>query len=145
MPRSTSLMMRIEHPAADRVPLTRRRDRAIGAERFAQDHQLLIHRPTTTSAYDRDLTVHTITHTTCHQGTRSRRSHILAHQRSSQRAVISTPEQLSARRSSGHDFILTSLNASAYLFRNGSIRIRSEEHTSELQSLMRISYDVFCL
>src|SRR3546814_9655896 len=24
-------------------------------------------------------------------------------------------------------------------------RIRSEEHTSELQSLMRISYDVFCL
>src|SRR3546814_3707934 len=25
------------------------------------------------------------------------------------------------------------------------IRIRSEEHTSELQSLMRISYAVFCL
>src|SRR3546814_4247508 len=24
-------------------------------------------------------------------------------------------------------------------------RLRSEEHTSELQSLMRISYDVFCL
>src|SRR3546814_2559060 len=27
----------------------------------------------------------------------------------------------------------------------GSIRARSEEHTSELQSLMRISYAVFCL
>src|SRR3546814_9991299 len=27
----------------------------------------------------------------------------------------------------------------------GSIRPRSEEHTSELQSLMRISYAVFCL
>src|SRR3546814_1278260 len=26
-----------------------------------------------------------------------------------------------------------------------SIRLRSEEHTSELQSLMRISYAVFCL
>src|SRR3546814_8707943 len=26
-----------------------------------------------------------------------------------------------------------------------SARARSEEHTSELQSLMRISYDVFCL
>src|SRR3546814_6622628 len=26
----------------------------------------------------------------------------------------------------------------------GSFRIRSEEHTSELQSLMRISYAVFC-
>src|SRR3546814_9617100 len=31
---------------------------------------------------------------------------------------------------------------SAYVRRNPS---RSEEHTSELQSLMRISYDVFCL
>src|SRR3546814_2760575 len=27
----------------------------------------------------------------------------------------------------------------------GSCDARSEEHTSELQSLMRISYDVFCL
>src|SRR3546814_1794918 len=27
----------------------------------------------------------------------------------------------------------------------GKVEIRSEEHTSELQSLMRISYDVFCL
>src|SRR3546814_1281364 len=28
---------------------------------------------------------------------------------------------------------------------NGSHELRSEEHTSELQSLMRISYAVFCL
>src|SRR3546814_2568428 len=27
----------------------------------------------------------------------------------------------------------------------GPVRLRSEEHTSELQSLMRISYAVFCL
>src|SRR3546814_6167855 len=27
----------------------------------------------------------------------------------------------------------------------GEVRLRSEEHTSELQSLMRISYAVFCL
>src|SRR3546814_4900075 len=27
----------------------------------------------------------------------------------------------------------------------GTLEIRSEEHTSELQSLMRISYAVFCL
>src|SRR3546814_7115062 len=27
----------------------------------------------------------------------------------------------------------------------GTARVRSEEHTSELQSLMRISYAVFCL
>src|SRR3546814_4968798 len=30
-------------------------------------------------------------------------------------------------------------------FQAGTSRNRSEEHTSELQSLMRISYDVFCL
>src|SRR3546814_10910489 len=29
--------------------------------------------------------------------------------------------------------------------RDLEIEVRSEEHTSELQSLMRISYDVFCL
>src|SRR3546814_8674973 len=29
--------------------------------------------------------------------------------------------------------------------RNNSLKGRSEEHTSELQSLMRISYAVFCL
>src|SRR3546814_1650247 len=29
--------------------------------------------------------------------------------------------------------------------RDGNIDVRSEEHTSELQSLMRISYAVFCL
>src|SRR3546814_2617155 len=30
-------------------------------------------------------------------------------------------------------------------FDSGNVRLRSEEHTSELQSLMRISYAVFCL
>src|SRR3546814_4474498 len=30
-------------------------------------------------------------------------------------------------------------------FRGAVLRVRSEEHTSELQSLMRISYAVFCL
>src|SRR3546814_7159499 len=33
----------------------------------------------------------------------------------------------------------------AYSVLNDSICARSEEHTSELQSLMRISYAVFCL
>src|SRR3546814_1625709 len=31
------------------------------------------------------------------------------------------------------------------LINRGRIGVRSEEHTSELQSLMRISYAVFCL
>src|SRR3546814_9098808 len=39
-----------------------------------------------------------------------------------------------------HDLSLLVAN----VFRNDSV-VRSEEHTSELQSLMRISYAVFCL
>src|SRR3546814_8510166 len=35
--------------------------------------------------------------------------------------------------------------ANHLLFRQINLTIRSEEHTSELQSLMRISYAVFCL
>src|SRR3546814_4538303 len=33
----------------------------------------------------------------------------------------------------------------AFRMMDGTVAIRSEEHTSELQSLMRISYAVFCL
>src|SRR3546814_5921628 len=33
----------------------------------------------------------------------------------------------------------------AVLFKRQLMKLRSEEHTSELQSLMRISYAVFCL
>src|SRR3546814_3461130 len=37
-------------------------------------------------------------------------------------------------------------NAAMQLVRNpGQFDVRSEEHTSELQSLMRLSYAVFCL
>src|SRR3546814_2675319 len=35
--------------------------------------------------------------------------------------------------------------AAAFAHETGFDRLRSEEHTSELQSLMRISYAVFCL
>src|SRR3546814_8355883 len=38
----------------------------------------------------------------------------------------------------------TSHSAPVVNFASSAVR-RSEEHTSELQSLMRISYDVFCL
>src|SRR3546814_6502263 len=34
---------------------------------------------------------------------------------------------------------------SEHLASHGTFAVRSEEHTSELQSLMRISYAVFCL
>ncbi|MGV7123015.1 DUF2274 domain-containing protein [Sphingopyxis sp. 550A] len=41
---------------------------------------------------------------TSHKSTRSRRSDILAHHRSSQRAAISTPERRPARRPSHHGY-----------------------------------------
>src|SRR3546814_10331501 len=36
-------------------------------------------------------------------------------------------------------------SSTPYRYRGRPLRCRSEEHTSELQSLMRISYSVFCL
>src|SRR3546814_4484575 len=39
----------------------------------------------------------------------------------------------------------TSMTTRTLSLRSDSSRTRSEEHTSELQSLMRISYAVFCL
>src|SRR3546814_4061117 len=39
----------------------------------------------------------------------------------------------------------TIADAAILLKQKGAVRSRSEEHTSELQSLMRISYAVFCL
>src|SRR3546814_7092194 len=46
-------------------------------------------------------------------------------------------EHLALQRGKGGDVI--------GLARQLDVRMRSEEHTSELQSLMRISYAVFCL
>src|SRR3546814_5005506 len=45
------------------------------------------------------------------------------------------------------DRLLRDLTAAGVSWRltSGPLRLRSEEHTSELQSLMRISYAVFCL
>src|SRR3546814_7495713 len=42
-------------------------------------------------------------------------------------------------------FIFDSLKTTCLRATGSYFRIRSEEHTSELQSLMRISYAVFCL
>src|SRR3546814_1614203 len=46
-----------------------------------------------------------------------------------------------------HGIQLSDSSGNADRFESGSLRskVRSEEHTSELQSLMRISYAVFCL
>src|SRR3546814_8784794 len=67
------------------------------------------------------------------------------------RGRSASPAGGSFRRSSwaGWDgrtrLILSNFWAGQYLLSILSISSRSEEHTSELQSLMRISYAVFCL
>src|SRR3546814_1174371 len=54
--------------------------------------------------------------------------------------------QLNEEKYNGNKFVVNSENADlAQNNDNVSTTIRSEEHTSELQSLMRISYAVFCL
>src|SRR3546814_1129837 len=50
---------------------------------------------------------------------------------------------LSCPRGAGEEETLT--RGEAMRFECGCFPLRSEEHTSELQSLMRISYAVFCL
>src|SRR3546814_7117162 len=54
-----------------------------------------------------------------------------------------------ARRFGGHSKITArhqlAAGSGGHAMHPGDHRLRSEEHTSELQSLMRISYAVFCL
>src|SRR3546814_4472828 len=51
------------------------------------------------------------------------------------------PDQCADRRGGGHGESRVSPRFKQF----GAVMTRSEEHTSELQSLMRISYAVFCL
>src|SRR3546814_7374910 len=55
--------------------------------------------------------------------------------------VAQTCARACSRRPCRHHLVA----CSGRLFLQPDIRRRSEEHTSELQSLMRISYAVFCL
>src|SRR3546814_2499179 len=57
-------------------------------------------------------------------------------------ASSQTPLPVHGERETVVDFVQKSDAASHFSYRLSS---RSEEHTSELQSLMRISYAVFCL
>src|SRR3546814_1666493 len=66
------------------------------------------------------------------------------------RKLLLTPDLIGKclTRDRNHDFLsLKQVQDGLECFpRNlNDFRARSEEHTSELQSLMRISYDVFCL
>src|SRR3546814_8465898 len=53
-------------------------------------------------------------------------------------------DALKHRSANMHTLIAIGITA-AFLYSVVAVAVRSEEHTSELQSLMRISYAVFCL
>src|SRR3546814_2729104 len=53
--------------------------------------------------------------------------------------------RISQRTTFAHWLISTGRSRHDWIQRENAAPIRSEEHTSELQSLMRISYAVFCL
>src|SRR3546814_2215596 len=59
------------------------------------------------------------------------------------RAIAGAPLPLADARAAGIDFVLVREQTEGLFAARG--KTRSEEHTSELQSLMRISYAVFCL
>src|SRR3546814_5558832 len=65
---------------------------------------------------------------------------------STKAATTATPHQPKAAWASVATIRATiSMSAPAAISRISHAKSRSEEHTSELQSLMRISYAVFCL
>src|SRR3546814_5455876 len=63
------------------------------------------------------------------------------------RSTLSEEEYLDKQEEFGEDAFTAKIGAEAMKDMLGALDIaaRSEEHTSELQSLMRISYAVFCL
>src|SRR3546814_2884132 len=62
--------------------------------------------------------------------------------RQSERQIVTMTEGGFAKRSSSHEYRVTDRGGKGM---KAAVISRSEEHTSELQSLMRISYAVFCL
>src|SRR3546814_1594461 len=67
-------------------------------------------------------------------------------QRGSEFSIMLGNNELMNSRLSGSEEALATLSCGKILPRpQPQMLIRSEEHTSELQSLMRISYAVFCL
>src|SRR3546814_8389628 len=60
-------------------------------------------------------------------------------------AVVDWISDFLAKIDGEYDVVFMDCNPSFSLYTQIALSSRSEEHTSELQSLMRISYAVFCL
>src|SRR3546814_8596529 len=77
-------------------------------------------------------------------------------QRDSKKTVDQVFDEVAKRLGDGRNFLVgdmftaadltfAALSAAVLIPENYGVKLRSEEHTSALQSLMRISYAVFCL
>src|SRR3546814_3400495 len=63
----------------------------------------------------------------------------------SPRAAVAIKHAIELDEKATRNFVVTNENPTAAACEQFLATLRSEEHTSELQSLMRISYAVFCL
>src|SRR3546814_3565791 len=82
---------------------------------------------------------------TVHQGTRHDPSARRAARRTPGTALGQNREKLCLRRARRPPHTIRPVRPPQPTRHLSLHAVRSEEHTSELQSLMRISYDVFCL
>src|SRR3546814_2261869 len=69
----------------------------------------------------------------------------LRQRRQAQLDAVESVEQVLAEAAVGDQRGKVGVGRADDAHRDAALAIRSEEHTSELQSLMRISYAVFCL
>src|SRR3546814_5156431 len=76
-------------------------------------------------------------------GAHNRPEHTASRQRMEE--LVQPPQRATAVSSLSRASTQCSPSGVRSSFQNGALVFRSEEHTSELQSLMRISYAVFCL
>src|SRR3546814_2958474 len=93
---------------------------------------------------DRDTVVRKAGHVDVVFGTHNvhRAAELLAESREAGRPIVEILEETVA---DDHDTFPSALPVKREVPWAGWVTIRSEEHTSELQSLMRLSYAVFCL
>src|SRR3546814_6551879 len=81
----------------------------------------------------------------CGEGAEAIREDVIARRASSRQALIDRLERGKAEGDLSPETDIEGITSCLFAVMQGMAVQRSEEHTSELQSLMRISYAVFCL
>src|SRR3546814_3185962 len=82
----------------------------------------------------------------CGEGAEAIREDVIARRASSRQALIDRLERGKAEGDLSPETDIEGITSCLFAVMQGmAVQARSEEHTSELTSLMRIPYDVFCL